>query len=135
MSAWEPALPLLESFAARLRAGSRIYCADEQAARWLAPRGFELEMRDPGKDMRFLQLPKASLSGVWAGNALAGYPIEETQRVIATFFQALEPRTGILFAAHHFGRDAFASMIRQNGFRALEEASRDGWFTVLAQRI
>jgi hypothetical protein len=134
----------LENFATHLAPGARILYApaasadtleERQTPVWLKAHGFSIEELDPAKDLRFLTLKRESYDAIWAGRALGPLPIEEAQRVVATFFQALKPKTGILFAAHRYPDEAFASMIRQNGFQLLLSGTREDWSAVIVRRI
>lgn len=132
---WIQPIEALESFSARLGRGARVYCVDAAAASWFGVRGFEVELRDPSKDLRMLSLPRASLSGAWLGDAVAAFPIEEAQRILANFFKALQPKTGMLFVAHSYSEPGFASLLRQNGFEVLREGRRPPWQAITARRI
>lgn len=137
----------LEAFGSRLPRGARILYAPARGAEsreesrtpeWFRAQGFEIEELDPAKDLRFLSVKRESqgaFDAVWAGRALTAFSIEEAQRVVASFFQALRPRNGHLFAIHGFDGTAFASMLRQNGFQLLLEGKRDTETAVIAQRI
>lgn len=129
-------LPALETFAAQLPPGARVFCVESEARAWLAPRGFELEVPETGRDLRMLSPRRATFDGAWLGTELKRFPIEESQRVVATFFQALKPGRGALFASHSHPETAFASMLRQNGFAVLLQGQSDeGDQAVLARRI
>jgi hypothetical protein len=131
-------LQLLESFTQHLSKGARIlYAAQDERdiPPWLRSQGFEVEEVDPAKDLRFLALKRESYRAIWSGKAVAAFNIEEAQRIIAIFFQALEPRTGILATLHRFPEEAFASMIRQNGFNPLLQGVREDWWAIIARRI
>jgi hypothetical protein len=112
-----------------------VYCADPQAASWLSVRGFEIEMRDPSKDLRMLSLPRESLAGAWLGDVVTSFPIEEAQRIVAVLFRALLPRSGMLFVAHRFAETGFESLLRQNGFEILHTGRKAPWLAVTARRI
>jgi hypothetical protein len=153
----------LETFAKQLPPEGRVLYAAARSAlsheelqtpEWLKSRGFEVEELDPAKDLRFLGLKREAYDGIWSGRALVAYPIEETQRVIATFFQALKPRAGVLFAAYlegsgtetadggaltyRYAELGFESLLRQNGYQILLQGRREGdaeWIAVIARRI
>jgi hypothetical protein len=142
--AWVPPIEALEKFAARLTRGAKVFCADDDAAAaWLKLRGFEVALRDPAKDLRLTSLPRSGFAGIWVGASLERLSIEDAQRVVATFFQALVPKTGTLFVAHPYSETGFGSMLRQNGFQILDvgrqEARSEGgpspWQAVTAHRI
>ena len=128
----------LESFAAHLPRGARVLYAAGKSAdsvdearspEWFRAQGFQLEILDSEKDLRFLSFKKetqGTLDAIWAGRALLFYSIEEAQRILATFFQALRPKSGILFAVHSYSQDGFASMLRQNGYQIHSEGTRPG---------
>lgn len=133
---WSPPIEALETFASRLPRASRIFCAnDPQAASWLSARGFAIEPYDPARDLRMLSLPRESLMGAWLGNALTGFTIEDAQRIVASLFKALQPRSGMLFVAHSFSETGFESLLRQNGFEILNQGRRPPWQAVTARRI
>jgi hypothetical protein len=153
----------LENFAVHLSPGAKVLYApagsvnqpqETQTPLWLRSHGFEVEELDPSKDLRFLSLKKESYDGVWSGRALGSLSIEEVQRVTASFFLALRPRTGMLFLAYPlaqaapeaqganepgFQRDGFASMLRQNGYQTLNEGLREqsgtSWIALIARRL
>jgi hypothetical protein len=125
----------LEAFSARLQRGSLVLCLEPQVGDWLARRGIEVQYLPEDKDLRLLSLKRESYDGVWAGSALASHAIEDAQRVIATFFQALRPAGGMLFAAHSFPEPAFASLLRQNGFSIQLSGQNKDRLAVVSQRI
>ena len=125
----------LEAFSALIPRGGQILCLDDKAAAWFAPRGLEIHALAPDKDLRFLSLKRESYDGVWAGSALLPLSIEDAQRVIAAFFQALTPLKGAFFAAHSYPEAAFASLMRQNGFQILTQAQSEGVACVVSRRI
>lgn len=125
----------VEAFLSRIPRGGQVLCRDSQISAWLTQRGIEVQALDPAKDLRLLSLKRESFDGIWAGTAFGTFPIEDAQRIIASFFQALRPRTGVLFAAHQFPETAFASMIRQNGFQPLLQGQWESWFALVAHRI
>jgi SAM-dependent methyltransferase len=51
------------------------------------------------KDIRLLTLPKEALDGVFCHRTLSHLTLEETQRVLASFFQSLRPGSGLLFVS------------------------------------
>ena len=162
----------LHTFSSHLPEGARVLYAAAQSTHsaeetrtpeWLRAKGFDVEEIDPAKDLRFFSLKRESretYDAVWAGRALVTYSIEDAQRILATFFQALRPKTGILFLAylenregesegssptpnhapplHRYAPLGFESMVRQNGYKILLEGKRDHqghWIAVLARRI
>lgn len=134
-------LPALEKFSAQIPRGARILCTNEDAGAWLTERGFEIQNLPPDKDLRLLSLRRESFAGIWAGSGLTRHPtrpiipIEDAQRVIATFFQALVPGKGMLFAVHPYPAGAFASLLRQNGLEILSQGIYDQKTAVLCRRI
>ena len=104
------------------------------------------------KDLRFASLTKESLDGIWCSQVLQHLTIDECHRVLAIYFQALRPRTGLLFASfllgeestddapvdpattrfkdehgrsfHRFTEKAFHSLLRQSGFTAVLQGTR-----------
>ncbi len=104
------------------------------------------------KDLRFASLTKESFDGIWCSQVLQHLTIDECHRVLAIYFQALRPRTGLLFASfllgeepaagavvdpaasrfkdehgrsfHRFTEKAFHSLLRQSGFTAVLQGTR-----------
>jgi hypothetical protein len=135
---------LLETFCTRLKPGARILAAEPHAG-WLIERGYSIDVLDPAKDLRFFSVKpenRETFDAVWAGRALGPLKIEEAQRVVAAFFQALKPRVGLLLALHGYPELSFESMIRQNGYqlaltgrREMPESAQATEVAVLALRI
>jgi hypothetical protein len=97
-------------------------------------------MHDATKDLRMTSLARESFDGVWAGEGLGAFPIEEAQRVIAAFFRALKPRVGVLFVGHRYSTTGFESLLRQNGFQVIHQGRQAGgasepWNAVTSRRI
>lgn len=91
------------------------------------------------KDLRFYSAEEASFDGVWCHRVFPAMKPEEMQRVLALFFKALKPKTGVLFVSYRdwvVGQDtessgyasdltnskAFHSLLRQSGFTSLMQA-------------
>jgi hypothetical protein len=125
----------LEIFSSHVPRGGNVLCLDLEAAAWLTLRGVETHILAPDKDLRFLSLKRASYAGIWAGASLKPLPIEDAQRVIAAFFQALLPKTGVLFTAHAYPPTAFASLLRQNGFQPLLEGHTENVVEEIAEKV
>ncbi|MGK5082101.1 class I SAM-dependent methyltransferase [Bdellovibrionota bacterium FG-1] len=131
---------LLEHFAIHLPPQGQVFCLPSQAEipLWLQSHGYTVQEMDAAKDARLLSLPRESFDGIWAGQALANLPIEETQRVVASFFQGLRPKTGVFSAILTYPEKALASMLRQNGFNLLtlgRAKSDDSHLAIIACRI
>jgi 2-polyprenyl-3-methyl-5-hydroxy-6-metoxy-1,4-benzoquinol methylase len=114
------------------------------------------------RDLRLLSVPRESFDGIWCSRTLPHLTIDECQRALASFFQALKPRTGMLFASfiegtgersepfthdgapmrtfHFFTENAFLSLLRQSGFSLVargerkDPASGERWIAVVARR-
>jgi hypothetical protein len=130
-----PPIQALETFSALLPRGGNVLCLDAEAAAWLTLRGIETHILTPDKDPRMLSLKRETYAGIWAGSVLKSFSIEDAQRVIAGFFQALTPKTGVLYMAHSYPATSFASLLRQNGFLTLLEGQVENVECVVSQRI
>lgn len=170
----------LKEFASRLPRGGRVLdaaCGTGWDLAWFKSQGLEaegvdfssamlerarrFEMPVTQRDLRLLSLRRETFDGIWCNRALMHLSIEEAQRVLAGFFQALRPRTGVLFVSflegsatepnreelpdapgvtlHRYPVDGFFSLLRQTGFRVVlsgeKEEAGAKWRAVLAQRL
>jgi heme A synthase len=128
----------LEAFSARLPRGGRVLVCAPGSASWFGERGFEVETLPHQKDLRLFSTKAESIDGIWAEERLADYSIEDAQRIVAAFFRALRPNQGVFFASHRYPPDAFASLLRQNGFKTCLNGQNDAptpWSAVVSQRI
>jgi hypothetical protein len=90
------------------------------------------------KDLRLFSPKKETLDGIWCRNSLISFSAEETQRVLASFFSALKPKTGILFVMTRMPELAFQSLLRQSGFQVIQYAPSpedSGTFAWFLKRI
>jgi SAM-dependent methyltransferase len=55
------------------------------------------------RDLRMLNLRRESFDAIWCTRTLPHFSIEDMQRILASFFQALKPRAGILVCDFHEG--------------------------------
>ena len=116
----------------------------------LRAHGLNVEEVAASKDLRFLSLKRESFDAIWSGESWPHYSIDDAQRILATYFQSLKPKTGLLFAViaekieedeaphqigHRYSEKAFGALVRQNGFQILLQARREGKLAYLLKRI
>ena len=146
----------LEAFAREIPVGGAVFdagCGAGQDLEFFRLRGFQADGIDASarlvemarakgldatqKNILFAQLKKEHYDGIWCSRLLPHLSIEECQRVLAIFFQALKPRTGVLFLSfiegegsftdpeqgdgarrtfYRFSQKAMGSLLRQSGF-------------------
>ena len=116
---------MLGTFASLLPKGAQVLVAEPsdslQTRQWLSDHGYETLTTE--KDLRFFQVQRESLDAVWCHRlpTKKSWNIDELHRVLGIFFQALKPKTGILFLSFQSTQypqpeKTVYSLLRQSGF-------------------
>ncbi len=157
-----PTRPIFDALASQLPASSELLWLPEEesaeAESWFASRGVKIDLQSrvtpPLLDLRWIHPSKEKFDAIWCGKSLTAFSLEDVQRVVASLFRGLKPKTGVLgllyaegqtsqegtSTTHRYGETALAALLKQNGFAIQQRGElprnndKEKWVALIARR-